>query len=98
LKNVAEKMEFSYCTGIVPRDWNEEEDRAFNEGKIDRRGFLLPEFRAEFFAQYAEACGFTQHPEPLIRGLILARHGVFPENSHASKLVMDCRKVENFDN
>jgi hypothetical protein len=98
LADEEEQRAYSYCAGIIPRDWNAEEARAVSEGKTDKRGFLLPNFRTEFSLEYGELCGFKEHPEPVIRGIIQARHGVFPETSHVSKLVMDCRKVVNFDN
>jgi len=97
-KNEAEQNAFCYFTGILPREWTEAEQEAFDAEKIDKRGFILQQYRQEISPKHAELCKFQRHPEELVRGIIKARHGLLPQSCHVAQVVLDCRKVENYEN
>ncbi|OXA41261.1 hypothetical protein Fcan01_24105 [Folsomia candida] len=85
----------SYCkfTGMIPNNARtKKQEKAYDMGFIDT-GFLLKQFRKAVSPEIDEICGFTKHPELMVREIIESRHGYFPTTSHVSILMTDYVKI-----
>jgi hypothetical protein len=85
-----EETAFANFLGIIPRQGRStEQERAFDEGKIARNGFVLPIHRPGLMGNPATS-GFQKNPATLVKEILRTRNqGSIPEQSHVSKLAVD---------
>jgi len=93
-----EQTGFCLFTGMVPRERERSpaEEKAFEQGKIEQ-GFLLPEYREALSPEMARICHFEKSPADLVAKIIDRRSGFFPQTSHVGKVVLQSRKVTDFN-
>jgi hypothetical protein len=89
-QDAEEETAFSEFLRIIPRQGrSSEQERAFDEGKIARNGFVLPIHRPELMGMPATS-GFQKNPATLVKEILRTRNqGNIPEESHVAKLAVD---------
>jgi hypothetical protein len=89
-QDAEENTTFADFLGIIPRHGRStEQEREFDEGKIDRNGFVLPMHRPELMGMPATS-GFQWSPATLVKEILRKRNrGNIPEESHVAKLAAD---------
>jgi hypothetical protein len=85
-----EESTFAEFLGIIPRQGRSStQERAFDEGKVAKNGFVLPMHRSELMGMPATSA-FQTNPETLVKEILRTRNqGNIPEGSHVQKLAVD---------
>lgn len=95
-KNEAEQNAYCGFLGLIPRPLTAQQQMAYEDKKIDDKGFVPPTKRArlsEEVSNWVIKCKFNDYPADFAIKLIKMHHKVLPKVSHASSILVRNKKV-----